>query len=167
MKYVFIHPAGDQFWKVKQRYVVFQRTLHQHYNLDAAVVDSSSFKGKTIDTGLLCNDADVIIFHIQAAKDAAQVVQHWKARDKVVILDVSVPIVLDERFHRYILGQSVYSKANGLPDPSILIDRDRLVWLMKLVDGVIVNSRQMLDEWSGIGRIFLVPDRKLSNFVGG
>lgn len=158
MKYVFIYPAGEQFWKIKQRYTIFQRTLHQHYNLDAIVIDSSSFKGKTIDTGMLCSDADVIIFHIQAAKDAGQVVQHWKARDKVVILDVSVPVVLDEITQSYQLGQSPYSKLSGIPDPTISIDRDRLVWIMKLVDGVIVNSRQMMDDWSGIGKVFIVPD---------
>lgn len=158
MKFVFIHPSGGNYWKAKQRYSILQRTLHTRYNLKADILDSVSFKGKTSDTGMLCGDADVVFLHVQACKDAAQVIQHWQARDKIVILDVPVPMVLDPFTNKFMIGQSTAPLVGCVEEPSASIDRDQLFWIIKLVDGVLVNSRQLLEDWSGIGRVIFQPD---------
>ena len=158
MRFLFIHPSGGKAWKAKQRYTVCKRTLHHRYNIESNLIESSTFRGKTSDTNMLCNDVDVIVLHIQACKDASQMIQHWKARDKIVIVDIPVPVVLDASNNRFLIGTSAVSHFGSLVDQTTFIDQDQLIWIVKLSDAVIVNSRQLLEDWSGICKVFYLPD---------
>lgn len=158
MKYIFVHPSGSQYWKVQLRYTAYKKALYQRYKDDAILLESRIFLGKTSDTGLLCSDADIIIININACQQVGQLIQHWKARDKIVIIDLSTSVVLDNDRHQYQLGPTMIASDIANHIPEALIDKERLIWMLKLADGVITNSRQMMEDWSGIVKVLYIPD---------
>ena len=147
MKFVFIYPTGSEYWTIQQRYLLYKKALYQRSGAEVLLLEGNAFAGKTTDVGMLCTDADMVVININASVDVSQIIQHWKARDKIVLIDLTTPVVLDSLKNTYQIGSS-----------PLTIDKDRLIWILKLSDGVVVNSRQMLDDWFGITKVFYIPD---------
>ncbi len=158
MKYVFIYPSGSQYEKTLQRYNAYKRALYQFDRTEVVLLDGKSFQGKNSDTGMLCGDADIIMVHICACTQVIQLFQHWKARDKVVLVDMSIPVVLDSNQNRFHIGAAMPASENTNHISEIIIEKEKLIWMLKLADGVIANSIKMMEDWTGLVRIHYLPD---------
>lgn len=158
MKFIFVYPAAKIYERVLSRYQTYQKTFWQRKRFESALIDEASFLAQTAEGNLVCIDAEVIVIHIAVAVHAAQVIQHWRARDKIVVIDMSIPVVhLPER-NAFQIGAQIDTGDSSDPLQPAVIDRDPFVWTIKLADGVITNSRRIYEDWSDSVRIHYVPD---------
>jgi hypothetical protein len=158
MKIVFVHPSGIQYTDVNWRYQAFLIALKQRYHSEVLMMDENKFSEKISESSMECRNADVIILDIRVGIHSAQMMQHWRARDKTIVIDLSTPVVYNVSDHTYQIGPSIFPSDTGQPIPPITIDKEKLIWTLKIADGVITNSRVMMEEWSGMIDIFYLPD---------
>jgi hypothetical protein len=158
MRIVFVYPSGIQFANVNWRYKAYLNAIKQHYQSEVLLMDENQFLQKIPDTNLVCKNADVIILDIRVSIHTAQMIQHWRARDKIILIDISTPMVFNPADHNYQIGPTIFSSDSGQSIAPIKIEKDKLIWTLKIADGVITNSRVMMEEWSGTVDIFYMPD---------
>jgi hypothetical protein len=143
---------------VELRYQALRRVIKQRMGFEAELVSGRNFLQKAAEANLACLDADVLIVHILVAANAEQIIQHWRARDKTVLLDLSLPVVLDADGTHYQIGPAASTSDSVDLIAPMKIEREKMVYLMKLADGVITNSRGMLEDWVGTVHVSYIPD---------
>ena len=158
MRYLFIHPPGKEYENIHRRYESFSRALKQKYQSKAEIIDGKIFQKNENISGSIGSEADVIVINVSACQDSANMIQHWRAHDKIVIIDLSLPVILDQQSNTYQIGSVIINKDSGEQIVKVSVDRDNLIWILKLANGVITNSRQAIEDWYGIVKMFFVPD---------
>jgi glycosyltransferase involved in cell wall biosynthesis len=132
--------------------------MYKQHQIEAAILDGRLFAGIHPDSISLCMHADVIILHAAILPIAHRAIQHWRARDKIIIADLSTPIVYDLEIHRLQIGPVLIQSSDGELVPPLTVDGNEFIWSLKLVDGAFSNSRLIVEDWKGILDVRFIPD---------
>lgn len=125
--------------------------LHQAQQLEL-----SDFIQDSIGAHQLCEAANLIVIPGQALGECFSVIPRWKARDKMLLVDL---FDLPGSALQYLSSEESSGHENRpawiKSDTSPL---DFFHWGLRIVDGVIVHSRQQLDMLRGHARVFYIPE---------
>lgn len=158
MKYIFVYPHGDPFSKIKTKYQHYGKALGQRLEIYSQAVDGNAFLTGAVECNETCLDANILVVHVLVAVQAAQVMQHWRARDKVILIDLSTPAFLQKGKGIYQLGGQITTGNPVKKIPPIYVEAERMIWSLKLADGVVTNSQKIYEDWVNIIPIIYLPD---------
>lgn len=158
MKFHFVYPNAPQFSSCQRRYIALGNQMKQRTRLGSSVLDGNSFLTNSHENDELCSSADILVLHIGVIPGAMRHIQHWKARDKLVLVDVSVPLIRSEQTDSWTINHTQAGTVTGHESEVIQIGADELLWTFKLVDGIFTNSRLIMDDWKGITETQFIPD---------
>lgn len=158
MKFIFVYPEARIYERVLSRYQTYQKALKQRKQYASNLIEGSIFLEQTAECNLACIDAAVIVIHVAVAVNAAQVIQHWRARDKIVVVDMSIPVVFLPERNAFQIGAPVSTSESVEPLQPLVVERDPFIWTIKLADGVITNSHRNYEDWTDSLRIQYIPD---------
>lgn len=158
MRLLFVFPTGNQYPEALNRYQSLQRVMYKQHQTEAAILDGRLFTVMHPDSISLCQYADVIILHAALLPLAHRAIQHWRARDKTIIADLSTPIVYDQEIHRLQIGPAIIQSTDGEVIDPMTVDGNEFIWSLKLVDGAFSNSHLIVEDWKGILDIRFIPD---------
>jgi hypothetical protein len=125
--------------------------LHQAEQLDA-----SGFIQDTDPARSICMAADIIVIPAVVLGESLSVISRWKARDKIMLVDL---YDLPANALEYLQTENSGTRANKpswiKSDTSPL---DFFHWGLRIVDGVIVHSRNHVDLIRAYSKVFFIPE---------
>ena len=150
MEIVYIHPQQPQDREIHRwrclipAEAVFRTGRHQ-----ANLLSLKEFISHSERAEQLCRAADLLVIQHNLIGPALSQVQHWKARDKTIILDIQkTKAEMSAGAPGY--RQWIQSLQNSGAIPSGRLDPPgpvQLEWALKLVHGATAASRQLEREW--------------------
>ena len=165
MKLLFVYPSDCEATSIISRYDRYAQVLYQRDQIVCLSMPSRRFLDAKTGSRTEIDQFDVIILHIAVLATSAKEIQHWKARDKLIIGDLSSPVILNENQESYTLYPSCSSLDDGSEGSNRSVDRNQLLWTIKLTDGLITNSEVMQREWKGIRPTRYIPDYAVAENV--
>lgn len=104
-------------------------------------------------------EEDIIIIHSSILTSHYKMIQKWKANGKMIIADLCQPVWYEEMRQSDWPDQMDGGYTRELFSPTThKSDEQAFRWSIRLVDGVICNSRRMADDWSKRTGVFYIPD---------
>ncbi len=158
MNLLFVYPVGTDFVNIQKRYQGYSRVLYQRNQILCNLIDARRFLDRNNSSKSVCDDADAIIIHIAIIPFAAKEIQHWKARDKTILVDLSSPVYEDPEIRKIVIGHKETNDHSGKSSEGLFVDKEQLLWPIKLADGMITNSQTMQREWNGVIQTRYIPD---------
>lgn len=113
---------------------------------------------------VVCSSADVIVIQCNLIDPVLSAIQHWKARDKVVIVDFDDAYNLmpstNPNFHYWSKGIKSTRKADGSTlttqiQPTPLT---QFKWGLRLAHAATVPSLRLADDWRELTDVYYVPN---------
>jgi hypothetical protein len=159
VKILFVSPGGKERSVDHNRYDVLCRAICQDHKHTArvALIDLIETTKESGDP-YSCEE-DVIIIHSSIINSHFKMIQKWKAIGKMVIADLCQPVWFEE------MQQPEWSDRTGNSYTRELFSRDKrhgqgqlFRWGIRLVDGVLCNSRKMIEDWNERSNVFYLPD---------
>jgi len=160
MKLAFLHPHNPpdlelHYWRCLVQAEAINRTRRH----SARTLSLKDFVLGTEMAESICGKADILIIQHDLVASVLSAVQHWKARDKTIILDIQKP--LDDmlpgspRYQKWIKS---LQESEIIPGPQLDPEgRVQLEWGLKLVDGATVATEKIEREWQDHARINYLP----------
>ena len=131
----------------------------------AHLLDLDSFVQDTPEARQVCDESDLLIIHRYLYGPVIRAVEHWKARDKKIIVefDQAVNYLTSD-----IPSSSFWlNEKSGEADPqggkhqgSVVdpIPLEQFKWGLSLVDAAIVSSTRLVIDWLPFTEVYEVPD---------
>lgn len=159
MNLVYIHPESpDQdllFWRCRTP----ARGLNRTGRHRAALLSIKNFVNHTEQAERICGESDLLIIQNDLIGRALSMVQHWKAQEKTIILDLQKsPRELKPDHRSYPRWINSLLSSELIPTPELDPDGiTQLTWGMKLAHGATVPSLQLEREWSQFPEVQYLP----------
>ncbi len=159
MNLVYIYPEDpDQdllFWRCLTPARALNRTGHHQ----AALLSIKNFVNHTEQSERICKESDLLIIQNDLIGRALSTVQHWKAQEKTVVLDLQKsPRELKPDHRNYPRWINSLLSSELIPTPELDPDGiTQLTWGMKLAHGATVPSLQLEREWSQFPEVQYLP----------
>jgi glycosyltransferase involved in cell wall biosynthesis len=161
MNVVYVYADGPREWNCSEwRCAVPARALSRARPHAAQLLNIQDFAYNTPAARAACEPADVIVVQRNLFGPVLTAIQHWKARDKVVIADFDdaydliPPSNPSYRFWAQGFGQ----REDGQPvkiDPPPLT---QFKWGLRLVHGATVASQRLAGDWQDYADVYYVPN---------
>ncbi len=158
MKILFVFPSPQKYPLVHQKCTALQMIMHKHHQVGIDILDGDLFIQNSQESIQACNDADIIIIHAAVLPFGQKAIQHWKARDKTLIADLSVPIIYDSEKHKYQIGLELTTTLPAEKTQPVEVDDNEFIWSLKLVESGYSNSKLIVEDWKGILEMKYLPD---------
>ncbi len=158
MKILFVFPCIHKYPLVYQKFFELQAVIHKHHQVGIELLEGEPFIRIAQKSVIACGDADIIIIHAAVLPFAQKAIQHWKARDKTIIADLSVPIIYNSESHKYQIGVEITTTLVKDMSQPFIVDDNEFIWSLKLVDCGFSNSKLVIEDWKGILDIKYLPD---------
>lgn len=163
MKIVYVYADNPEEWNCSEwRCAIPSRAINRRYPGSSQLLDIASFTQNTPLAQQICDAADVIVVQRNLFGPVLAAMQHWKAREKVVVVDFDdaynliPPQVKNFSFWQEgILPPAADGSVWDPIQPSPLI---QFKWGLKLAHGVTVPSTRLAQDWQSIQHIDLVPN---------
>jgi hypothetical protein len=160
----YVYADSKEEWNCAEwRCAVPARAIQQSGRHTARMIDIVSFAYNTPEADEICKSSDVIVIQRNLFEPVMKTVQHWKAMDKIVIADfddaynLMPPAVKNYRF--WIEG--LMDNTENPSGPPIKITPPPLAQFklgLRVVHGATVPSEQLVNDWSGITDVHLLPN---------
>ncbi len=160
MKIVYVYADEQGEWNSSEwRCAVPARAINQTGHHRADLLNLIDFGANTPLAQTVCADADVIVVQRKLYGPVLSAMQHWKARDKVLIADFDNAYQFIPDTHpEYALWALGIDKRGGLPvklDPPPLKE---FQWGLRLAHAVTVPSKRLADDWQAYANVRYLPD---------
>lgn len=165
MNIVYVYADTPEEWNSAEWRCSIPARAFQRSGLHIAqLLDLESFGKNTAEAHQVCDEADVIIIQRDLFGPVLSAIQHWKARDKVVIADFDDALqlmpVTAKNYEFWTLGRR--TRVNGDLNPvDEVIDPPPLTqfkWGLRLVHAVTVPSEQLVSDWSDYANVYRLPN---------
>lgn len=165
MKVVYIFADNEKEWNSSEwRCAVPARAINRTRLHRAELISLDEFARSTLAAQAACELADLLVVQRNLLGPVLSAIQHWKARDKIVIAD------FDDAYHLMSPTNAGYAYwGQGLirelgPDGRVVhhkidpLPLTQFKWGLRLVDGATVPSRRLADDWRAYTDIRYVPN---------
>lgn len=161
MKITYIYPADPSRWySVEWRCFAPARAIRRTGRHSSFLLPYHEFISNTREAKEICAQSDVLILHRNLWGKALTKVQHWQARDKLVLADFEEAYqLLEEQDADYpfwmegVLGEKGVVTEKMSPTPFV-----QFKWGLQLVHAATVPSKRLADDWQAYARVYFVPD---------
>jgi hypothetical protein len=163
LRLVFISsPTDGQQQHLRWRGPLLAQAIQKTRHATATVIDSRALLRPDSSEETECASADVVIIQANQHPAILAAIQHWKTKDKTVVLDLGPDC----------LARAVSSDAAKNP-PWLPVGpeagaplAERIRWGLRLVDAVIAPSHRLIEDIRGLANGVLIPDYiDLENFL--
>jgi glycosyltransferase involved in cell wall biosynthesis len=161
MNIVYVHADTPAEWNSSEwRCAIPARAINRTGRHSAELLDISDFALNTQQARQVCGAADVIVVQRKLFGPVLAAIQHWKARDKVVIVDFDDAYDLmppDNPSYAY-WHEGLIQRPGQAPERVEPTPLTQFKWGLRLVDGVTVPSRRLLDDWAPYANVHYLPN---------
>lgn len=159
MKILFVTSGDNARSCDHYRYDVLSRAICQDHKHSARVVTIDISETIRETNELYHCEEDVIILHSSMIGSGYIMIQKWKANGKIAIADLCQPVWYEEMEHPTWYGRTDIGYTRELFTHHNHQTRERAFrWGILLADGVLSNSRKMVDDWNERPGITYLPD---------
>jgi hypothetical protein len=165
MKVVYVYADNPKEWNSSEwRCAVPARAVNRTHLHSAALLSLDEFARCTPAAQAACEPADVLIVQRNLLGPVLAAVQHWRARDKVVIADFDDAYQLmppsNAGYSYWFQGLVHNTGADGKVNQHRIdpLPLTQFRWGLRLVDGATVPSRRLADDWRSFTDIRYVPN---------
>jgi glycosyltransferase involved in cell wall biosynthesis len=174
MNIVYVFADKPVEWNSSEwRCAIPARAINRTKRHQANLLSIDDFAVNSSTAQAVCDPADVIVVQRNLFGRVLSAIQHWKARDKVMIAD------FDDAYHLMppsnvsypFWGKGLRLKAGS---PAEVIDPSPLTqfrWGLRLVHAATVPSKRLADDWQAYTRIHYVPNyidlKQYENVIAG
>ena len=165
MRVVYVFADHPSEWNSSEwRCAVPARAINRTHLHQAEMLSIHDFAQNTPTAQTACGQADILVIQRNLIGPVLAAVQHWKARDKVVIADFddAYPL-MPESSPSYAYWNHGLIRVQG-PDGSLIQQKidplplAQFKWGLRLVDGATVPSRRLADDWRSYTDVRYVPN---------
>jgi glycosyltransferase involved in cell wall biosynthesis len=165
MNIVFVYADNPQEWNSSEwRCAVPARAINRTRRHTAQLLGVADFAENTPHAQTLCARADLIVVQRNLIGPVLSAVQHWKARDKIVIADFDDAYDLipanNPSYPYWVQGLRARLPENGKVD-WIKIDPPPLTqfkWGLRLVHAATVPSKRLAGDWQAYAELHYLPN---------
>jgi glycosyltransferase involved in cell wall biosynthesis len=165
MNIVFVFADSLADWNSSEwRCVVPTRAINRSKRNSAQMLSITEFAENLPPAQAVCRRADVIVVQRQLIGQVLQAIQHWKARDKVVIADFDDAydlIPCDHPDYPYWVQGLSDQKQDSSQAPGRKYDPSPIVqfkWGLQLVHASTVPSKRLAGDWQAFTEIYHLPN---------
>jgi len=165
MRIVYVYADNPHEWNCSEwRCAVPARAINRTSRHSAALLSMADFAQNTTRAKEVCQPADVIVVERNLVGPVLSAIQHWKARDKVVIADFDDAYDLmpssNPSYPYWSQGINTKVSPNGQTtltkiDPSPLT---QFKWGLRLVHGATVPSKRLASDWQAYTQVHHLPN---------
>lgn len=161
MNVVYVYADGEREWNCSEwRCAVPARALNRTGRHTAQMLSIQDFANRTPAADAACGPADLIVVQRNLFGPVLAAIQHWKARDKVVLADfddaydVMPPNNPSYRFWAQGQGQRLDGQPIKIDPPPLT----QFKWGLRLVHGATVASKRLASDWQEYADLYHVPN---------
>jgi len=165
MNIVYVYADSQAEWNSAEwRCAIPARAIQKTSRHTAALLDIESFAKNTKEAKAICNSSDLIIVQRNLFGPVLNVIQYWKARDKVLVVDFDdaynfmPPTVKNYEF--WIQGK-LTRKGPNQEQVLTIIDPPPLTQFklgLRLVHAATVPAAALINDWSEYAPVYHVPN---------
>lgn len=164
VKVVYVFADNEREWNCSEwRCAVPARAIQRTQGHSAVMLSIQDFMHTTPLAIEICEDADIIIVQRNLFGPTLAAIQHWKARDRVVVAefddayDLIPPSVGSHDFWK-----SGIASENGVPVKNVKridpVPLTQFKWGLRLVHAATVPSKRLVDDWNAFTDMYYVPN---------
>ncbi len=161
MKIVYVYADNAQEWNCSEwRCAIPARAIQRNGRHSAEMLSIHDFAHNSPRAQELCSPADVIVVERNLFGPVLSSIQHWKARDKVVIanFDDAYNLMHPTNVAYPFWGQGLMKHADGTQEKMEPAPLTQFKWGLRLVHGGTVPSRRLADDWQTFTDMHYVPN---------
>jgi len=164
MKIVYVYADNQREWNCSEwRCAVPARAINRTKGHQAVMLWIEDFMRTSPAAVEACHDADVIVVQRNLFGPTLAAIQHWKARDRVVIADfddaydLMPPSVGSHDFWKLGIASENGTRLENVKriDPPPVT---QFRWGLRLVHAASVPSKRLADDWSAYTSMYYVPN---------
>lgn len=161
MKIVYVYADSPKEWNCSEwRCAVPARALNRSGRHTAELVSLEDFMRNTPEVDAACSAADVIVIQRNLFGPTLSAIQHWKARDKVMVADFDDAYnyihPTNASFHFWNEGQ--LRKPDGTQEQMDPPPLTQFKWGLRLVHATTVPSKRLADDWQSYTDMYYLPN---------
>lgn len=165
MNIVYVYADSPKEWNCSEwRCAVPARGINRTKRHSAVLLDLNEFSANSQEANELCLSADVIVIQRNLIGPVLSVIQHWKARDKVIVVDIDDAYNLMPSSNPNYPYWSKGIKSKRQPDGTTIrvqIDPPPITqfkWGLRLVHAATVPSLRLGDDWREYTDVYHLPN---------
>ena len=161
MKIVYVYADKPGEWNSSEwRCAIPARSINQTGRHKAELINIQDFSANTTVARKACNDADVLVIQRKLYGPVLAAIQHWKARDKAIVVDFDNAYQLIPETHPdyafWALGFEDRPGGEQVKlDPTPLKE---FQWGLRLAHAVTVPSKRLADDWQAYANVQYLPN---------
>jgi hypothetical protein len=140
------------------------RAINRTKRHTARLLNLKDFELNPRQTDQICSTMDVIIFHCNLTESVLPAIQHWKAQNKIVVIDFDRPDDLigstnPDYADWYDLKKSITPQDKPINQENISpITTNQFKWGLRLAHAATVPSRRLADDWREYTDVYYLPN---------
>ncbi len=165
MNIVYVYADSTEEWNGSEwRCAVPARAINRTKRHSAVLLNLNEFGANSQESNVACLPADIIVIQRNLIGPVLTAIQHWKARDKVLVVDFDDAYNLMPSTNPNYPYWSKGIKSKRQPDGTTLrvqIDPPPLtqfIWGLKLVHAATVPSLRLADDWREYTDVYHLPN---------
>jgi glycosyltransferase involved in cell wall biosynthesis len=165
MNIVYVYADNPNEWNSSEwRCAVPARAINRTRRHSAHLVSIADFSENLPLVKSNCDEADIIVVQRNLIGQVLSSIQHWKARDKVVIADFDDAYNLipsnNPSYPYWNQGLKSQAQANGIVswekiDPPPMV---QFRWGLRLVHAATVPSKRLAADWQAYAEMHVLPN---------
>jgi glycosyltransferase involved in cell wall biosynthesis len=161
MRITYVVPEDETLWdSVEWRCAAPARAINRTGRHQASLLNFLDFSEDNQISKAVCEESDVIVVYRNLWGPALSTIQHYQARDKVVVADFQEAYhLLEPEDHEYrFWAEGAYEQGGKKIDQIDPPPLTQFKWGLQLVNGATVPSKRLADDFQAYVRIEHVPD---------
>ncbi len=161
MKIVYVYADNLQEWNCSEwRCAVPARAINRAGRHSAEMLSINDFSLTTPQAQSICSSADIIVVQRNLFGSVLSAVQHWKARDKILVADFDDAYNLmpsSNGSYRF-WHDGIVNRADGSQDKLDPAPLTQFKWGLRLVHAATVPSKRLADDWHNYAEMYYLPN---------
>jgi len=159
VKITYIYPEEAALWKnIEWRCYTPARAINHTGRHKAYLIGARDFGKNTPQARVACERSDVLVIYRNLWGNTLSGIQHWRARDKIVIADFDEAYQLlgehDPAYPFWFEGKAASPNPAGNITPPPVV---QFKWGLQLANGATVPSKRLADDWRAFTRLEWLP----------
>jgi hypothetical protein len=161
MNIVYVYADSEQEWNCSEwRCAIPARALNRTGRHQASLLSLEDFAHHTPAARQACQPADVIVVQRNLFGPVLSAMHHWKARDKVVVVDFddAYSLMPPGNVSYPLWHQGVTQGPTGLPARIHPPPLTQFKWGLQLAHAATVPSKRLADDWRAYTDVHYLPN---------
>jgi glycosyltransferase involved in cell wall biosynthesis len=161
MRIVYVYADNPKEWNSSEwRCAVPARAMNRSGCNSAEMISMVDFANNPAKANDVCGPADVIVVQRNFFGPVLSAIQHWKARDKVVIgdFDDAFDLMPPSNPSYAFWSQGIVRRSDGSTERMDPPPLTQFKWGLRLLHAATVPSKRLADDWRSYAEMFYLPN---------